>query len=84
MCKCGLRNLRLVDGNKNKVLLEQIHVPGPRLDPVVLLLLDPERPNGEFRSAAGGKVKVRKVPAFTHGRLAVSGTLRRSLWFSLL
>lgn len=31
---------RLVNGNKNEVLLEEIHVPSPRLHPVVLPFLD--------------------------------------------
>lgn len=31
---------RLVDGNENEVLLEQIHVPSPRLHPVVLPSVD--------------------------------------------
>lgn len=32
---------RLVDGNEDEILLEQIHVSGPRLHPVVLPFLDP-------------------------------------------
>jgi hypothetical protein len=35
-------NLRLIDGNKDEVLLEQVYMSGPCLHPVVLPLLHPD------------------------------------------
>lgn len=75
--------LRLIDGDEDKVLLEKVNVPGPRLHPVVLPFLDPEEErkaalsSGRWRNCEGGE-------GGAYGRLVVSGRLRRSLWFSLL